>query len=42
MKKGLTLERMKRTITLPAWKDLGFPDMLPYASGAVHHEMNKE
>lgn len=42
LKNGQTLEQMKKSIVLPAWKDLGFPDMLPYAVEAVYHEMNKK
>lgn len=40
IKKGLTLEQMKKSITMPAWKDLGFPDMLPHAIEAVFQELN--
>jgi len=42
LKKGQTLEQMKKSLALPAWKDLGFPDMLPYAIAAVYHELNKK
>lgn len=42
LKKGQTLEQLKKSIVLPAWKDLGFPDMLPYAIEAVYHEINKK
>lgn len=41
LKNGQTLEQMKKSIVLPAWKDLGFPNMLPYAVEAVYHELNK-
>ncbi|MBU4405254.1 MAG: MBL fold metallo-hydrolase [Acidobacteria bacterium] len=42
LKNGQTLEQIKKSIVLPAWKDLGFPDMLPYAVEAVYHELNKK
>lgn len=42
LKKSQTLDQMKESIVLPAWKDLGFPNMLPYAIEAVYHELNKE
>ena len=41
LEKGLTLDQTKKTVTMPAWKDLGFPDMLPYAIEAVYSEMAK-
>ncbi len=42
LKNNQTLEQMKRSIVLPAWKDLGFPNMLPYAIEAVYQELNKK
>ncbi len=38
--KGLTLEQTKKAVTLPAWKDLGFADLLPLAVEAVYHELS--
>ncbi len=42
LKNGQTLEQMKKSLALPAWKDLGFPDMLPYAIEAAYQELNKK
>ncbi|MCJ7525408.1 MAG: MBL fold metallo-hydrolase [Candidatus Aminicenantes bacterium] len=42
LKNGHTLEQMKKSIVLPAWKDLGFPNMLPYAVEAVYHELSRD
>jgi hypothetical protein len=32
---------MNKAITRPAWKALGFLDLLPWAAEAVYHEMKK-
>jgi cyclase len=40
MQKGLSLEQVKKTVALPACKDFGFPDMLPYAIEAVFNELS--
>jgi cyclase len=42
IKKGLTLEQVKKAVTLPGWKDLGFADLLPVAIEAVYHELEKK
>jgi len=42
LNKGLTLDQAQKAVILPAWKDLGFPDMLPYAIEAVFHELGKK
>ena len=42
MKKGLNLEQMNKAIIRPAWKALGFLDLLPWAIAAVYHQMNKK
>ena len=42
MQKGLTLEQAKKEITLPAWKELGWPELLPEAIEAVYGEMAKK
>jgi cyclase len=40
--KGLTPEQAKKGITLPDWKELGWPELLPEAIEAVYGEMGKK
>lgn len=39
LKKGTSLEVMKKSLVLPQWSGLGFPDLWPFAIEAVYHEL---